>query len=357
MSNVHSLIETSNENKKVFPIIYKKFNLEKFPSSNLLNSDNINNVNVNYYSFFFFKYGLSDMRNDSFSTLNTFFFLKNFKVSIAFDINDENYILSNENEFFNDYSFIKDFNHLRKSSFIDFFLKSLVDVPICFKKTKSLKRKNFEFFFLKFINLIMRKGKREQTIRFVWNAFANFFYDIFEKISKQDIKISWFDLFFIFNFNVKSKNNNIWSKNYLFDKNLLAFGYDVDKDFKEMSPKLFIKNFFFEKLTQFSPIFSYFVYNVDKNVRKFTRGKSGKYVFIWKYIAPYKRHYLTYRWFLKELKFDDNRYFHNRLYNLFYTLTYNLKQTYAWKSKNYTYAFVFKNFRKSLMTNFKTIVL
>jgi hypothetical protein len=102
-------------------------------------------------------------------------------------------------------------------------------------------------------------------------------------------------------------------------------------------------------------MFSYFVYNVDKNIRKYTRGKSGKYVFIWKYIAPYKRTYLTFRWFLQDVKFDDKRVFEDRLKNMWHNLTFNFKNTYAWKAKNYTYSYIFKNFRKSLMVNLKTI--
>lgn len=101
------------------------------------------------------------------------------------------------------------------------------------------------------------------------------------------------------------------------------------EDYKEMDSNIFIKNFFLSRLNQLSPLFGYFIYNVDKNIRKFTRGKSGKYLFVWKYIAPYKRNYLVYRWFMKELKFDESRTFQIRLFNLFNTLSYNLKQTYA----------------------------
>jgi hypothetical protein len=49
---------------------------------------------------------------------------------------------------------------------------------------------------------------------------------------------------------------------------------------KTAYPSLFIKNFFLEKISNLKPIFGYFIYNVDKNIRKYSRGKSGKYTFI-----------------------------------------------------------------------------
>jgi hypothetical protein len=78
-------------------------------------------------------------------------------------------------------------------------------------------------------------------------------------------------------------------------------------------------------------------------------------VFIWKYIAPYKRKYLLFKWFLKEVKFDESRNISTRLQNLFSNLTYNFKNTYAYRSKNFTYFYIFKNFKKSLMTSLRTL--
>jgi ribosomal protein S7 len=50
----------------------------------------------------------------------------------------------------------------------------MIDVPICFKKTKSIKFKNFELPLLKFTNLLMRKGKKEKMIKTLFLAFFSF---------------------------------------------------------------------------------------------------------------------------------------------------------------------------------------
>lgn len=351
---IDNLSENSSNNNKL-PILQNVNKFKTFPFEPLINSENINQINITNYNLIVLNQGLLNRYNSSFNTLSTVFFSQNFSNKNNFFISEESSFVVNENEFFSDDKFFKKYTHLRKSTFIDFFLTNLVDIPICFKKIKSLRRRNFEFFFLKFTNLLMRKGKREQIFSFLLKAFSDFFYSQFEISKFPNWRISWFEIFFFFNFNIKLKYLNLWSEKSSFNDELLNFNFTLNENFKEMDSRVFFKNFFYSKLTQFSPLFSYFVYNVDKNIRKYTRGKSGKYVFVWKYVAPYKRSYLTYRWFLKELKFDDNRYFHKRLYNLFQTLTYNIKQTFAWKSKNYTYAFIFKNFRKSLMSNLKTI--
>lgn len=352
-TNLASLQNTTIEKFNVF----RHFNIHD-PQLffRTLNWENTTQINVTTYNFFFTSYGLSQTLESSLSVLNTFNFFNDFNQTLNLDANPENLIRHNENDFSEEDRIFKNYTNLRKSTFIDFFISNLVDIPICFKKSKSLKTKNFEFFFLKFTNLLMRKGKKEKTFRLLWDSFFLFFNEKFEMKKFQILnKISWFDLFFFFNNTVKITNDGFWAHSTDLEEIRLIYGHSFSNDYKEFDHNFFIKNFLHSKLTQLSPLFSYFVYNVDKNVRKYTRGKSGKYIFVWKYIAPYKRHYLMYRWYLKELKFDESRTFGTRLYNLFNVLTYNLKQTYAWKAKNYTYAFIFKNFRKTLMTNLKTL--
>jgi hypothetical protein len=49
---------------------------------------------------------------------------------------------------------------------------------------------------------------------------------------------------------------------------------------KDSHTKLIIKNKILENLMFVNPVFAYFIYSVDKDVRKFSRGKSGKYRFV-----------------------------------------------------------------------------
>jgi hypothetical protein len=85
----------------------------------------------------------------------------------------------------NDLSFLTDFMYIRNSSFIKFFINNMIDVPICFKKSVSLKHHNFELPLLKFANFLMKQGKKEKIIRLIFSSFRSFFKNINTSASTQ----------------------------------------------------------------------------------------------------------------------------------------------------------------------------
>jgi hypothetical protein len=113
--------------------------------------------------------------------LDNYNFIKNLDDVLEIKFDSEKIIPTASCCFINEENFFELYLPLRKSSFINFFTTNMVDVPICFKKSKSIKTKNFEFFFLKFNNLLMRDGKREKTLRLFLNSFFNFFETFLEK--------------------------------------------------------------------------------------------------------------------------------------------------------------------------------
>jgi hypothetical protein len=60
-------------------------------------------------------------------------------------------------------------------------------------------------------------------------------------------------------------------------------------------PEDWLQNILFDELTEYVPLFSFYVKRVDKLKRKHSRGKSGKYSIVWKYIPKYKRLLTTLR--------------------------------------------------------------
>ena len=59
------------------------------------------------------------------------------------------------------------FAFLRQSTITSFFMVNMVDMPICFKKSKSLYAKTFEIPLLKFSNILMRAGFRGHAVKTV----------------------------------------------------------------------------------------------------------------------------------------------------------------------------------------------
>jgi hypothetical protein len=83
---------------------------------------------------------------------------------------------------------------------------------------------------------------------------------------------------------------NLTTTDFLSNKSLLNFNFqelinlnysnNYNNNDKFINISFFIKNYLYALLSKVSPIFSYFIYSVDKNIRKYSRGKSGKYTFI-----------------------------------------------------------------------------
>nr|ASY95696.1 ribosomal protein S7 [Paraurostyla sp.] len=372
-----------------------------------INETNINETNINETKFFLseFKFHFSSEYNLYDLNLNFFFSSPNWDLSFFFF---ENPFILNfyiKNKFFNDnflsykiynsttdisfYDFdekkinfeilsslwsenlkLTEYIHLKKSSFISFFLNNFVDVPICFKKSKSLKYKSFELPVLKFCNYLMKKGKKIKLISFFFSNLRSlqkkdFLLLNFKKANKEEIELKksnffyennsyWFNFFLLFNSSIFFNN----SENIFNIINITSY-YSSYKDIIQNNEKIISKEFFFKKkfienFSKISPIFAYYIQSVSKNIKKFSRGKSGKYQFIWKYIPIYKRIFVVMRWLAKEIKFNENKNFSKRLTETMQIFENTPQETFTLKSKNFSHNFVFKNFKKNLMQTLKT---
>ena len=329
----------------------KEIKIPHWHSSFLLNLNS-----NNFYFYFFLNNKL--FNNNVITTL--FADYKNLNIKTYSNYDDFKKMLPvNVNFNQNDLSFLTDFMYIRNSSFIKFFINNMIDVPICFKKSVSLKHHSFELPLLKFANFLMKQGKKEKIIRLIFSSFRLFFKNINTSASTQKntpFFFSWLNLY-LFGLNLlqtTSLNSNILS-NFKFQEliNLKYNNIFVNND-KTINIAFFLKNYLYFLLSKVSPMFSYFIYSVDKNIRKYSRGKSGKYVFIWKFIAPYKRIHLAVRWLIKDIKFNQSRIFNERLLKTFDSLVFSPEKSFSWKSKIFSHNYVFKNFRKSLMTSLRT---
>lgn len=249
------------------------------------------------------------------------------------------------------------FFYLRKLTFINFFLNNMIDVPICFKKSKSLKLKNFELPVLKFSNFLMKEGKREKILKILFKTIGDLHihYKKEQIISDVD-QNNWAQLYFFF-------GNVFWNRLF---KNTRQSFYNIENNIftdynnlvtseeKSINSDFFVKSYLLSRLSKVLPVFSYFIYSVDKNIRKFSRGKSGKYTFIWKYVAPYKRLFLAMRLIVKDIKFFSGKSISERILKTLISLTDSPEKSLIWKSKIFSHNHVFKNFRKTLMSSLRT---
>ena len=100
---------------------------------------------------------------------------------------------------------------------------------------------------------------------------------------------SWKDFYIIYN-NITFYNK--YSILSFYREEPTTFGNAQSFNIKSIFSSWDLKTILFRNLHKILPIFSFYIYKVDKQIFKNTRGKSGKYTFIWKYVTQYKRTFL-----------------------------------------------------------------
>ena len=310
---------------------------------------------LNYNSANHYFYNISDY--DSLVSLNDW----------------DNDVLQPENFFF----------FLRKSSFTSFFIDNLISVPNYFKKLKSLKRVNTELPILKLINFFFKKGKKEQYSKLFFKSLSLFFSNFNYITSNQEIddakkfyniadydlkktqtifffkkkKLDWLSLYLLLNntFNLNSLNLNFKIDEHPTIKFDLNYNNGLISKGKFINTDFFIKNFLQLKFNKLTPVFLFFIYNVDKSIKKFSRGKSGKYKFVWKYIPIQKRNNVIFQLLVKDIRFASGKKLTNRVQNSFFSTLLTPDKSFLYRSKIFTYNYIFKNYKKTLMSTLKTI--
>ena len=147
-------------------------------------------------------------------------------------------------------------------------------------------------------------------------------------------------------------NNFTYQNNYLYlikslgnYKNL----HILSKKNKEtFSINFFISNF----IRKNSSIYSIYIYRINKAIFKNTRGKSGKFMFVWKYIPVYKRLFIVISWLLRELSVINQRKLTLRLHKLLLNIINSPNNTWVSRIKHFSHNYVYNNYRKTLVNSY-----
>lgn len=237
---------------------------------------------------------------------------------------------------------------------------------------------------IKFINFLTIDGKKEKYSKFFFKAINLFFSKIHDTnpVNQNyfftDFSYDWKTVFtqlntffypyhdntfFLAKFTLNTEEQEMFEdglnseqlKN--FKEKQLQFRLNFNRIQENIGRKhndLTFKNFLYQKLIPFFPIFNFFIYNVDKNIKKFTRGKSGKFVFIWKFIPVHKRENLILKLLKKNIIFNSGKKYFLKIFNLLTQIFYNPSRNFLTKSKYFITRYVYKNFKTTLMVKMKT---
>jgi len=246
------------------------------------------------------------------------------------------------------------FLFFRSSSVTLFFVNAMVDLPLCFKKSKSLFSKSFEIPLLRLINFITIHGKRSLA----WKSFTQSLFIFLKKwISlnlDREFFLSWNFLHSITKSHLLDRRGLVTSFN-LKSTPSLELGNFLFKQEKFYSTKFYLNSYLLDSLKGMDPLFTFFIKKNDKLKRKHSRGKIDKLKLMWKYVPFYKRLYQTIRWLFKDLKFQKFKFLHLRLLDVIETFLLNPELSFLFRIKNFVHSFVFQKFKSTLLKTLRTV--
>lgn len=255
-------------------------------------------------------------------------------------------------------SFIPNYRLKQKSSISNFFSNNLIDIPRCFRNSYSLYKPIYETPHLKFLNILMRHGCKEKIFTTILRIFVNKnlhpnLHSSYHQTSVLNYS-SWLTLSPILTSLLIT--NSTLCTSFTFNRWCLSnLRQNIQSEYITTRQPLTMSTFLTNKLDEYKPTFIFKVQKVDKSTRKHSRGKSGKYVILWKYVPVYKRLYTVLRWLIQDMTFQKARKFELKFWQALNLISNTSKNSLIVKFRNFNHNFVFKNFKKTLLQNLNTV--
>lgn len=248
---------------------------------------------------------------------------------------DVNYIYKKPSYFFFPDKITSDLFNFNSSGFTSFFKLSNVTIPQVLNNTNSINRlKNLNTLNV-FPKYLARHGMKERSRKLVLTSMINYYNSIGNSCTLS-WKILFLNLSTLFRYNCNS--------------NISFFNFNIASNPKKLSLKSILTTSF----TAINLMFSFYIYKVDKHIYKNSRGRSGKFTFIWKYIAPYKRVSRITYWLLKDVKTTLGKTLKERLLTTLKNFLDNPQNSLPWKIKKFSLNYGYYNLRRSLLETYKT---
>ena len=242
---------------------------------------------------------------------------------------------------------------------ISFFATNMIDIPFCLKKMKFAHSSLASSPKLRLISILSRHGKRATISKFYAKTAKDITYTYFSYSSSTDRQKSWDFLYALFSqrkalsgFRGHStpRSLRLHNKSDLYNRRNELF----NSTHRWTSDHNWFSNLLTHELTSRSPAFSFFVQSVNKLKRRHSRGKSGKYEIIWKYVPRYKRILTVLRWLAKDIQFQKSKTLQQRIFKSLETLLLNRTDHLVHRLRQFVHKFVFHRYRKTLLATLHT---
>jgi len=267
--------------------------------------------------------------------------------------NKSSFLISDSLDDVHDEWFIHNkYEHLSTLTFHEFFSEHQIDIPTCFKKSHSLLRPQRELTISSLITYFMRHGLKLKTQTMFVTSLQSFFSSKLSQSQKNSV-LSWRFIFTTLN-NSFFTEGKVYENIQHYTNQSVSYNHYLNSSSKNITNDSNMFNLIYKNLLNFLPLFSFYIYKVDKKIFKNTRGKSGKFTFIWKFLTPYKRLNWVMYWLAKEIKLKTGKTLHNRFHTLFNDILFNPNNTWVFKVKRFSYNYVYRNCRSTLAENYRT---
>ena len=225
------------------------------------------------------------------------------------------------------------FKFLTFTPLILFFQTLKINIPQLFSKVYSYKRIVNQNSIISFLKLFIRKGKTFKITLILIKTLSTFITFFFKK--KTSLEFIFFTQLFLIYFN---------------PLNLIEI-----KSAKKWEPLSgFIKTFISSFLLKYKLIYALSVQKISKQIRKFSRGKSGKYSYIWKYLPVYKRKKYLWQLFFKTLALQSAQNVSKRFNDLLHSFFFQFSNNWFFKMRQFILNYVFLNFKNSLLLTLRS---
>lgn len=241
-----------------------------------------------------------------------------------------------------------------------FFSSQRIDIPLCFRKSKSLQSPTMITPQVRLLTMLMRGGRKTFVMKQYSTAVNALSSRLYDKYYTPSADSDWrfvYSLFSQLKFIPTLGSSN----------SLRSFRHSPvdslnDKYSQEYAPSSYyshshhrVQAMIYEEWLKYLPLFSFYVRKVDKLKRRHSRGKTGKYNILWKYVPKYKRFITVLRWFTKDVRFQKSRTFYLRLLRSLEIILFDNKSSLAYKFRHFVHHYVFQNHKKTLLKTLRSV--
>ena len=249
----------------------------------------------------------------------------------------------------------------RQTTLSSFFAMQMVDIPAPFLKLKSLFSLTARLPKHKLVTLLMRHGQRHRIVTSYSRSLQRLSSEFWALRTQQTSNYSWQYIYTIFNqvaflsqLNIsKQSSNAVRLANSVTGSYPTTYLNPHTTSNYTVASGDHLQHVLFEEFEKFIPLFSFFLTKVDKQKRKHSRGKSGKYQVIWKYVPRYKRLLTVLRWLSKDTKFQRAKTIEAKLYQSLRSFLFDNQSHLIPQLRRFVHSFVFQHHRKTLVRTLK----